>query len=78
MASWWQNNLQAQAEFHKAMFAWFEDDSLIPGTNLKQSLHEWKVVLALYASALYRKPIELATFDPPPDLFDQLIKVLKA
>jgi len=67
----------AQAEFHKTMFAWLEDDTRVPGTNLKQSLHEWKVVLALYASALYRKPIDIASFDPPLDLFDQLISVLK-
>ena len=77
MDSWRQNNLLAQAEFHKAMFAWLDDDSCVPGTNLKQSLHEWKVVLALYASALYRKPIEINNFNPPHDLFDQLLTVLK-
>lgn len=77
MAAWWHNNLLAQAAFHKAMFAWLEDDTCVPGTNLKQSLHEWKVVLALYASSLYRKPIEIDTFDPPSDLFDKLISTLK-
>jgi predicted dehydrogenase len=77
MAAWWQNNLLAQAAFHKAMFAWLEDENRVPGTNLKQSLHEWKVVLALYASALYRTPIDIADFVPPHDLFDQLIRTLK-
>jgi predicted dehydrogenase len=77
MVTWWQKNLLAQADFHKAMFAWFEDDTRVPGTNLKQSLHEWKVVLALYASALYRKPIDIAEFNPPHDLFAQLISTLK-
>lgn len=70
-------NLLAQAAFHEAMFDWLEDDGKPAGTNLKQSLHEWQVVLALYASALQRRPIEIAQFDPPEDLFDQLAAALK-
>ena len=77
VGEWWQNNLRAQAAFQNAMFAWLEDDACVPGTNLKQSLHEWKVVLALYASALYRTPIDIADFNPPTDLFTQLIKALQ-
>jgi len=75
---WMPKNLRAQAAFHKAMFDWIEDDKKVAGTNLKQSLHEWQVVLALYASTVERKPVELATFDPPDDLFDQLARVVKA
>ena len=60
-----------QAEFHKAMFAWLEDDAKSAGTNLKRSLHEWAVVLALYQSALERRPISMADFHPPLDLVDQ-------
>jgi hypothetical protein len=59
------------------MFDWIEDDTKPAGTNLKQSLHEWEVVLALYASAVWRRPVDLAGFNPPEDLFDQLAKVLK-
>lgn len=78
MESWMQNNLQAQARFHEAMFDWLEDDRRPAGTKLRQSLHEWKVVLALYASALRRQPVELAAFDPPDDLLEQLARALAA
>ena len=69
-------NIRAQAAFHEAMFDWLEDDGKPAGTNFKQSLHEWAVVLALYASTVERRPIELAGFDPPEDLFDRLATVL--
>jgi len=46
--------------------------------NFKQSLHEWAVVLALYASTVERRPVELAWFDPPEDLFDRLATVLSS
>ncbi len=42
-----------------------------PGTSLKQSLHEWAVVLALYQSALERRPVEMAEFAPPDDLVER-------
>jgi predicted dehydrogenase len=71
MDGWRANNLLAQAGFHRAMLGWLAgsgpDDSP-PGTSLKQSLHEWAVVLALYQSALERRPIDMADFDPPDDL----------
>ena len=72
MDTWMGNNLTAQAAFHQAMFAWLEDENHLPGTDLKQSLHEWQVVLALYASALTRAPVKIFEFDPPEDLFQQL------
>jgi len=68
---WRRNNLAAQSEFHKAMFLWLEDDSKIPGTNLRQSLHEWAVVLALYQSSLERMPVEMKDFNPPDDIIEQ-------
>ncbi len=77
MDLWQQNNMLAQAGFHQAMFDWLEDDTKVPGTDLAQSLHEWKVVLALYASSLGGTPIELADFDPPTDLLAQLAAALK-
>ena len=76
MEEWWSNNLVAQAAFHHAMIDWIEDDTKVPGTNLRQSLHEWAVVLALYQSAIERRPIEMAKFDPPEDLFAQLESLL--
>ncbi len=52
------------------MFAWLEDERQVPGTSLKQSLHEWAVVLALYQSTLERRPVEMDGFDPPDDLVE--------
>ncbi len=72
MEAWARNNLLAQTAFHQAMFDWLEDDRKIPGTSLKQSLHEWAVVLALYHSALSRAPVDMAAFDPPGDLVDRV------
>lgn len=77
MEEWEKNNLLAQAAFHEAVIDWLEDASNPPGTHLSQSLHEWKVVLALYASALERRPIELADFNPPDDLFERLGEALR-
>ncbi len=74
--SWGAANQQAQARFHKAMFGWLENGTP-PGTSLEESLHEWAVVLAVYQSALIHQPIDLATFSPPADLFDQLQKALQ-
>ncbi|MBV7328086.1 Gfo/Idh/MocA family oxidoreductase [Chloroflexi bacterium TSY] len=75
-AEWMHNNILAQASFHKAMIEWHEGGAPC-GTNLKQSLHEWAVVLALYQSAMERRPIEMADFDPPKNLFDQLLNNLR-
>jgi predicted dehydrogenase len=71
MEKWAENNLLAQAGFHQAMFDWLEDQRRVPGTHLKQSLHEWAVVLALYQSAITRAPIEMDGFDPPDDLVER-------
>ncbi|MEE9540130.1 MAG: Gfo/Idh/MocA family oxidoreductase [Candidatus Thorarchaeota archaeon] len=77
MDTWVENNLLAQAGLYQAMFDWLDDDQKMPGTHLSQSLHEWKVVLALYASALYRTPIKMSEFAPPEDLFEQLKVALR-
>jgi predicted dehydrogenase len=76
MEHWTQGNDQAQAAMIEAMFDWLEDDSRPAGTHLKKGLHQWQVVLALYASALWRRPVELP-FDPPEDLFRQLGEALR-
>jgi predicted dehydrogenase len=77
MEVWAHNNLLAQADFHRAVLAWGEGDAKIPGTNLAASLHEWKVVLAVYTSAIVHQPIEIAIFEPQDDLFQALEKNLK-
>jgi predicted dehydrogenase len=77
MSAWKSNNWQAQAAFHRAMLAWLENGTL-PGTHLGQSLHEWKVVLALYASALERRPITIEDFTPDAALFEHLRVALSA
>ena len=66
-----ESNHQAQANLTEAMFDWLEDDHKPAGTNLKIGLHQWQVVLGLYASALWRKPVDIP-FAPPDDLFDSL------
>ena len=76
MDEWRRNNILAQAGFHQSMIDWHEMETKPSGTNLKQSLHEWSVVLALYLSAVERRPIEMAEFDPPDDLFDRLLRAL--
>ena len=70
--SWIDTNLVAQSKLTQACLDWMRDDSRVPGTNLKQSLHEFKVVLALYASSLEHRPIEIESFDPSLDLLEQL------
>ena len=70
--TWRANNLLAQAALTRATLDWVEDPAALPGTNLDQSLHEYRTVLALYASMLQRRPIELPTFEPDDDLFEQL------
>ena len=73
MEKWRNNNIDSQAAFHRAMFDWLEKGTP-PGTNLKDSLMEWAVVLALYQSALERRPITMAGFDPPDDLIERIAK----
>lgn len=70
--TWAANNLLAQAGLTRATLDWLEDETALPGTDLNQSLHEFKTVLALYASTVQRCPIELAAFEPEDDLFEQL------
>ncbi len=75
MAQWEAGNHAAQAAQINAMFDWIEDDSRPAGANLRRGLHQWQVVLGLYASALWRKPIDIP-FDVPDSLFTDLAKAL--
>lgn len=72
---WEEGNHTAQAALTNAMFDWIEDDATPAGTNLKAALHQWNVVLGLYASALFRRPVDIP-FDPPDDLFERLCEPL--
>jgi predicted dehydrogenase len=76
MQDWEAGNHAAQAALTNAMFDWLEDDSSVAGTNLEVGLHQWEAVLALYASALWRRPVELP-FEPPEDLFSQRAQALE-
>jgi len=75
-AEWEENNHRAQAGLVDSVFDWMEDDSKPSGTSLKRALHQWNVVLGLYASALWRKPVNIP-FDPPDDLFAELCASLR-
>ena len=75
MEAWAEGNHAAQTNFTNAMFDWLEDDGKLPGTNLKRSLEQWNVILGLYASTVYRKPIDIP-FDPPDDLWERLKEAL--
>ena len=78
MEAWAAGNLAAQTGFHRAMVDWLADENNAPSTNLRHSLEEWKVVLALYASTVERQPIEMVDFDPPDDLWERLAEALAA
>ena len=75
MAQWEETNLAAQAVFTNAMFDWMEGDAPV-GTHLARSLQQWNAILGLYASAVYRKPIDLP-FEPPDDLWERLRDLLR-
>jgi hypothetical protein len=64
-------NLLAQAGFHRAMLDWLGDANKEPGTCLRQSLHEWAVVLSAYQSALECRPVEVKQTEWPDDLVDR-------
>lgn len=72
---WGLKNDQSQAGLVNAMFDWLEDDARPAGTHLKAALHQWNVVLGLYAGALFHKPINIP-FEPPDDLFTMLGEAL--
>lgn len=71
MDTWMANNIKAQAAFHQVMLSWMVNETMEPGTSLNKSLHEWSVVLALYQSALERRPVKLSGFYPSEDLVER-------
>ena len=67
-----EKNLVGQAAFHRSIFHWLEHDDDPSPTSLAVSLEEWRTVLALYASAVWRRPVEMDGFEPPKDLYTRL------
>ena len=63
-------DLAGQAALTEAVFDWLMDDKKIAPTNLRTSLDEWLVILAIYESVIEAKPISMP-FDPPQDLFER-------
>jgi predicted dehydrogenase len=74
--SWKEGNDHAEANFINCMVNWLEDDKKVAPTSFQNMLNQWNTVLGLYASVVYRKPIDIP-FDPPDDLFDNLKTALK-
>jgi len=75
MATWHTLNLDAQAGFYRACLAWLQGGPA-PGTALERALHQWSAVLAIYTSALERRPVSLSGFNPAPDLLSRLVAAL--
>ena len=70
-----EEDLQGQANLTNAVFAWLDDDSAVSPTNLKTSLDEWLVILAVYQSAVEAQPVDLP-FDPPDDLLQRFQRLV--
>lgn len=77
MDNWGEYNNLSQAGLVHSLTKWLDDDDAQSESNLELALHQWNVVLGLYASALWREPITIP-FDPPIDLFEQLKDVLES
>jgi predicted dehydrogenase len=75
LRNWRKLNNLAQSHFQKAVIDWLEDDKKVPGTSLKQSLHEWKVILAILESSLRHDTIQIQQYLPSEDLFQKLNKI---
>lgn len=66
------SNHEAQSLFHKDLVAWARGEGPEIGTSLANALRQWKVILALYDSALRRQPVTVAEFNPSRSLVDDL------
>lgn len=67
-----RSNHMAQAAFHRDLVRWARGEGPEVGTALDRALDQWKVILAIYASAITRHPIVLTDFTPDPGLIDRL------
>jgi len=71
-----QEDLLGQAAMTEAMFDWLEDDSAAHPLNLDRALVDFNVILALYASSLNHRVVELP-YEPEADLVPKLRDVLQ-
>jgi predicted dehydrogenase len=72
---WIAGNHRAQASLTEAMYDWLEDEDEPVGTNLKRALQQWNAVLGLYASTVWRRPVDLP-LKPVDDLWKRLERAL--
>lgn len=70
-----EQDVLGQAALCDAMFDWLEDDQAAHPLNLDGALVDFNVILALYASALNHKVIELP-YEPEADLVQKLRNAL--
>ena len=70
-----EQDVLGQAALCDAMFDWLEDDKAAHPLNLDGALVDFNVILALYASALNHKVIELP-YEPEADLVQKLRNAL--
>lgn len=70
-----EEDVLGQAAMCEAMFDWLEDDSKVHPLNLERALVDFNVILALYASSLNHKVIELP-YQPEADLVPKLRQAL--
>ena len=75
MKQWEAGNHDAQARLTESMIAWINDESCPSGTNIDRGIHQWHVVLGVYASALWRRPVDIP-FSAPDSLFSDLASAL--
>jgi len=68
---------QGQANHTNALFDWLEDDGKVHPTCLTNSLDEWLVILAGYASTVEARAIDMP-FEPADDLLDQFKRFVGA
>lgn len=76
MENWTIMNHQAQAGLTESVCDWLADDKKPSDMTLHKALHQWNAVLGLYASALWRRPVDIPV-NPPDDLFDRLRDALE-
>jgi predicted dehydrogenase len=64
-------DILGQAAMTEAMFDWLLDDRRVHPLHLDAALEDFGVILGLYTSALYHRPVALP-LEPEPDLIDAL------
>ncbi len=71
-----EEDVLGQAGLTEAMFDWLEDDAALHPLNLERALVDFNVILALYASSLKHKVLELP-YEPEANLVAKLRDALQ-